>query len=94
MASYVRWFGRRCDTLEDRERSTPTAYFGRTMAAHGEEYDAESELGNGLVAIGQANERIAGFQEAMTEHANGTWNDNLERSAAMMKEYQVLPHRL
>lgn len=64
-------------------------YFGRTMAAHGEEHNAHSELGNGLVAIGQANERIAGFQEVMAEQANSTWNDNLEQSAAMMKEYQV-----
>ena len=90
MTSYVRWIGRRCDTLEDRERATPLGYFGRTMAAHGEEHDAQSELGNGLVAIGQANERIAVFQETLAEQANGTWNSNLEQNAGMMKEYQVI----
>lgn len=89
LASYTRWMGRRCDALEDRERGSPMSYFGRTMAAHGEEFDAESELGNNFVAIGQANERIAGFQEGFVEQANGTWGENLERSTAMMKEYQV-----
>lgn len=89
MSTYVRWLGRRCDSLEDRDRATPMAYFGRTMATHGEEFDAHSELGNSLVAIGQANERIAVYQESMTEQANGTWAESLERSSAMMKEYQV-----
>jgi hypothetical protein len=65
------------------------AYFGRTMAAHGEEQDAESELGNSLVAVGQANERIAGLQDALLEQANASWTENLERSHAMMKEYNV-----
>lgn len=89
MASYTRWIGRRCDALEDRERSSPMSYFGRTMAAHGEEFDADSELGNNLVATGQANERIAGFQEGLVEQMNCTWGENLEGSMAMMKEYQV-----
>jgi len=88
-ASYTRWVGRRCDALEDRERGSPVSYFGRTMAAHGEEFDHQSELGNNFVAIGQANERIAGFQEGLVEQVNGTWGDNLERSMGMMKEYQV-----
>lgn len=89
MTSYSRWVGRRCDALEDRERSSPLAYFGRTMAAHGEEHDAESELGNSLVAVGQANERIAGLQDALLEQANTSWAENLERNHAMMKEYNV-----
>lgn len=89
MNSYGRWVGRRCDTLEDRERASPIAYFGRTMAAHGEEHEAGSELGNSLVAVGQANERIAGLQDALLEQANSSWTENLERSLAMMKEYNV-----
>lgn len=93
-ASYTRWVGRRCDALEDRERGSPMSYFGRTMAAHGEEFDHQSELGNNFVAIGQANERIAGFQEGLVEQVNGTWGDNLERSMGMMKEYQAARKKL
>lgn len=89
MTSYTRWVGRRCDGLEDKARASPIGYFGRTMAAHGEEQDAESELGNSLVAVGQANERIAGLQDALLEQANASWSGDLERSTAMMKEYQV-----
>lgn len=94
MNLYTRWIGRRCDPLEDRDRSTPVALFGRTMAAHGEEYEAESQLGNSLVAVGQANERIASFQDSFLEQANATWGGSLEQRAAMMKEYQVRHTRL
>lgn len=89
MNSYTRWAGRRCDALEDRERASPIAYFGRTMAGHGEETEAGSELGNSLVAVGQANERIAGLQDTLIEQANASWAENLERNLAMMKEYNV-----
>ncbi len=89
MNSYGRWVGRRCDGLEDRERASPIGYFGRVMATHGEEHEADSELGNSLVAVGQANERIAGHQDYLLEQANASWAENLERNLAMMKEYQV-----
>ncbi|KAF4121948.1 Bin/amphiphysin/Rvs domain for vesicular trafficking [Geosmithia morbida] len=94
MNLYVRWLGRRCDPLEDRDRTTPTALFGRTMAAHGEEYEADSQLGNSLVAVGQANERIASIQESFLEQANATWGGSLEQRAAMMKEYQTARKKL
>lgn len=89
MGLYVRWVGRRCDTLEDRERSSPIGLLGRTMAAHGEEYEPDSPFGNNLVAIGQANSRIATLQESYLDQANATWAGSLEQRAAMMKEYQV-----
>ncbi len=89
MTSYSRWIGRRCDAFEDRERAAPIAYFGRTMAAHGEEKEAGSELGNTLVAVGHANERIAVLQDVLLEQANTSWSENLERNLAMMKEYNV-----
>lgn len=92
MTSYTRWLGRRCDSLEDKERAAPMAYFARSMATHGEEFDPDSEFGNSLVAVGQANERIAGLQDNLLEQANATWVDNLDRSLAMMKEYQVCPY--
>jgi hypothetical protein len=87
--SYARWINRRCDGLEDKERASPIAYFARTVAAHGEEYEPESQLGNSLVAVGQANERIAALQETYADQLNESWVANLERNLAMMKEYQV-----
>lgn len=65
--------------------------FGHTMVAHGEEFDAESQLGNNLVAIGQANERISGYQEVFLEQMSGTWGASVEQTAAMMKDYQASP---
>ncbi|KAI6781135.1 uncharacterized protein J7T54_002491 [Emericellopsis cladophorae] len=94
VSSYTRWISRRCDALEDRERASPMGLFGRTMAAHGEEYGAESELGNSFVAIGQAHERVAGYQEVFHEQVNNTWGESLESSVAMMKEYQAARKKL
>jgi hypothetical protein len=59
------------------------------MAAHGEEFEADSQLGTSLVALGQAHERIAVLQEGFVEQANATWVENLERNNTMMREYQV-----
>jgi len=39
--------------------------------------------------MGRANERIAGIQENYAADATSGWLDSLERSLAMMKEYQV-----
>lgn len=39
--------------------------------------------------MGRANERVANIQEHYTEDATTCWLDSLERSVAMMKEYQV-----
>lgn len=39
--------------------------------------------------MGRANERIAGVQENYVAHATSYWLEGLERSLAMMKEYQV-----
>lgn len=89
MNSYVRWMGRRCDVLEDKERSSPIGAMGRAMAAHGEEFEADSALGNSFVAVGQANERISVLQDSLIEQANATWVDNLDRNLGMMKEFQV-----
>lgn len=42
--------------------------------------------------MGRANERIAGIQETYVAHATSYWLEGLERSLAMMKEYQVSTH--
>ena len=39
--------------------------------------------------MGRANERVATFQEHSANDATTYWLESLERSLAMMKEYQV-----
>ncbi|KPM34616.1 hypothetical protein AK830_g11962 [Neonectria ditissima] len=90
MGGYVKWIARRSEITNDKERGSPVAHLGRTMAAHGEDFEQDSEFGNCLLSLGRANERIAGIQETYVDCANATWLDSLERSLAMMKEYQPL----
>ena len=89
MTAYIKWIGRRNELIDDKERGYPVAYLGRAMATHGEDFEQDSEFGNCLLSMGRANERIAGIQESYVDCATATWLDNLERSLAMMKEYQV-----
>jgi hypothetical protein len=89
MNAYVKWLGRRGETFEDKEKGLPISYLGRTMISHGEDFEPDSDFGNCLIAMGRANERIAGFQEHFVADATSTWLESLERSLAMMKEYQV-----
>lgn len=89
MNSYVKWLGRRGEMFEDKDKGLPVGYMGRTMTAHGEDFEPDSEYGSCLLAMGRANERIAMLQEHYLADATATWLDSLERSLAMMKEYQV-----
>jgi len=41
------------------------------------------------VGFGRANDRVARLQETYVADATTTWLESLERSLAMMKEYQV-----
>lgn len=94
MNAYVKWLGRRGETFEDKEKGFPVSYLGRTMISHGEDFEPDSDFGNCLVTMGHANERIAGIQDQFVADASNTWLESLERSLAMMKEYQVrLSHR-
>lgn len=88
MNTYVKHFSRRCDSFEDKEKGLPVSYLGRTMIAHGEDFEPNSEFGNCLIALGTANERISGIQESYVANATSSWLDSTERSLAMMKEYQ------
>ncbi|KAJ9133844.1 BAR domain-containing protein [Pleurostoma richardsiae] len=94
MNAYVKWLGRRGETFEDKEKGLPIAYLGRTMASHGEDFETDSEFGNCLVAMGRANERAAAYQEHFVADATTYWLDSLERSLAMMKEYQAARKKL
>jgi len=89
MNAYVKWIGRRGETFEDKEKGLAVSYLGRTMVSHGEDFESDSAFGNCLIAMGHANERVAAIQEGYAAEATTTWLESLERSLAMMKEYQV-----
>lgn len=94
MSLYVKWLGRRGESLDDKEKSLPVSYLGRTMISHGEEFQSDSEFGNCLIAMGRANERVSAIQETFVSEATTTWLESLERSLAMMKEYQASRKKL
>ncbi|KAI1746050.1 BAR domain-containing protein [Xylaria scruposa] len=94
MNIYMKSLSRRGETFEDKEKGLPVSYLGRTMISHGEDFDSDSEFGNCLIAMGRANERIAGIQESYVAHATSYWLDGLERSLAMMREYQSARKKL
>lgn len=94
MTSYIKWISKRNELLDDKERGFPVAHLGRTMATHGEDFEQDSEFGNCLLSLGRANERLAGIQETYVDCATATWLDNIERSLAMMKEYQASRKKL
>ncbi len=88
MSAYVKWVGRR-ETFEDKEKGLAANYLGRVMVSHGEDFESDSEFGTCMIAMGRANERLAGIQEHYAADATAIWLESLERSLAMMKEYQV-----
>ncbi|KAI8624733.1 BAR-domain-containing protein [Xylariaceae sp. FL1651] len=94
MNTYVKSLSRRGETFEDKEKGLPVSYLGRTMITHGEDFEPDSEFGNCLIAMGRANERIAGIQESYAAHATSYWLEGLERSLVMMKEYQSARKKL
>ncbi|KAK7906398.1 BAR domain-containing protein [Apiospora marii] len=94
MNIYSKSISKRCDSAEDKEKGLPISYMGRTMMAHGEDFEPDSEFGNCLIVMGRANESIAGIQENYSAQATAYWLESLERSLAMMKEYQVARKKL
>ncbi|KAI1493310.1 hypothetical protein F5X96DRAFT_238240 [Biscogniauxia mediterranea] len=94
MNVYIKSLSRRGETFEDKEKGLPVSYLGRTMMSHGEDFEPDSEFGTCLIAMGTANERIAGIQETYVAHATSNWLDGLERSLAMMREYQSARKKL
>ncbi|KAK4236180.1 hypothetical protein C8A03DRAFT_17153 [Achaetomium macrosporum] len=94
MNQYIKWLGRHLDSSEDKEKALPVGYLGRTMVSHGEEFQPNSEFGNCLITMGRANERISAIQEAFVCEATTSWLESLERSLAMMKEYQAARKKL
>lgn len=48
--SYVKAVSKRSE-IEGKEKTLPIAYMGGTMIAHGDEFDADSELGQCLASM-------------------------------------------
>lgn len=93
MTTYVKSLSTRIES-DDREKKLPISYLGQTMVQHGEEFESDSDFGNCLISMGRANERIARFQETYIVNATNGWLESLERSLAMMKEYQAARKKL
>jgi BAR domain. len=87
MSQYVKWMGKRLESSEDK--AYPIGYLGHMMVSHGEEFHPDSDFGNCLIAMGRANERISAIQESFVSEATSSWLESLERSLAMMKDYQA-----
>ncbi|KAG5921451.1 hypothetical protein E4U42_005850 [Claviceps africana] len=85
---YSKWLSRRCDTFEDKSRSPPCAFLGRTMASHGSDFEPESEFGHYLASIGRANERVSNLHSNFAEDVNANWLHHVDRNVALMKDYQ------
>lgn len=49
MNSYTKSMSRRVDGNVDKEKGLPVSYLGRTMIAHGEDFEQDSEYGNCLI---------------------------------------------
>ncbi len=49
MNCYTKSMSRRAEGFDDKEKGLPVSYLGRTMIAHGEDFDLDSEYGNCLV---------------------------------------------
>ncbi|KAH6681967.1 hypothetical protein B0J14DRAFT_469821 [Halenospora varia] len=93
MTTYVKSLSKR-NEADDREKILPVGYLGQTMINHGEDFEPDSEFGNCLIGMGRTNERIARAQETYVVNATNGWLESLERSLAMMKEYQAARKKL
>ncbi|KAG9238158.1 hypothetical protein BJ875DRAFT_75977 [Amylocarpus encephaloides] len=93
MTTYVKSLSKRNEGA-DKEKTLPVGYLGQTMIHHGEDFEPDSEFGNCLISMGRANDRIARTQETYVVNATGGWLESLERSLAMMKEYQAARKKL
>ncbi|RKF58116.1 Uncharacterized protein C19C2.10 [Golovinomyces cichoracearum] len=93
MTVYVKSLSTRTE-CEDKEKRLPVGYAGQMMIQHGEDFDPDSEFGRCLINMGRANERVARYQESYVVNATNGWLESLERSLAMMKEYQAARKKL
>lgn len=88
MNTYVKHVAKK-DQVEGKEKFTAIGHLAHTMVSHGEDFDNESEFGTCLLALGQANERLARAQDSYVASASSSFLEGLERSLAQLKEYQA-----
>lgn len=109
MSLYVKAISKRSE-VEDKEKSLPVDFLGKTMVTHGEDFENDSEFGQCLIStfpslsllitrlllagLGQTQEKIARIQETYVVNATSTWLESSERSLAQMKEYQTARKKL
>jgi len=79
---------------DDKEKVLLVQQCGNAMASHGSQFEHESALGQGLLKLGMAHQKIAKAQESFTNVATDTWVESLERSLRQMKEYQAARRKL
>lgn len=93
MTVYVKSLSTRSEG-EDKEKRLPIGYMAQMMIQHGEDFDSDSEFGRCLISMGRTNDRVARYQESYVANATSGWLESLERSLAMMKEYQAARKKL
>lgn len=93
MTTYVKSLNKRSDG-DGREKSTAIANLGASMSRHGEVFEDGNKFGECLIGFGQANERIARFQDTYASNATSSWLEALDRSLAQMKDYQNAKKKL
>ncbi|TVY59615.1 Uncharacterized protein LSUE1_G009338 [Lachnellula suecica] len=93
MTTYVKSLSKR-NEADDKEKILPVGYLGQTMIHHGEDFEPDSEFGNCLIGMGRTNERIARYQDTYVQTSTSGWLESLERSLAMMREYQAARKKL
>ncbi|RKF63846.1 Uncharacterized protein C19C2.10 [Erysiphe neolycopersici] len=93
MTVYVKSLSTRSEG-DDKEKRLPIGYMGQMMIQHGEDFDSDSEFGRCLISMGRTNDRVARYQESYVANATSGWLESLERSLAMMKEYQAARKKL
>ena len=83
--AYIKSLSKR-DQGEGKDKQVAVGHFGSTLAAHGDDFEADSEFGQCLVGLGRAHERIARMQETYCANATSSWLESVERSQVQMKE--------
>lgn len=51
MNVYTKAMSRRAETPREKEKALPVGYLGRTMVAHGEDFEPHSEYGSCLTGM-------------------------------------------
>jgi hypothetical protein len=73
MNVYIKSLSRRGETFDDKEKGLPVSYLGRTMIAHGEDFDPDSEFGNCLIGMCLGRASITPFLYPVRQPSIHSW---------------------